>query len=105
MRNYIKQSQNGRLFSQITLRGLQVLQLIGESTKPISLTEIAHELNTNAATVTRICYTLSELGFINRLEAKRFVISPKSLSLGYSYLNGLNWYKCRAKTETLKEAV
>ena len=72
-------------------KGLSVLQAFGEAGHPLTLSEIANALGANNTTATRLCYTLTELGFIQRDGQRRYHLTPKVLTLGYSYISGLAW--------------
>jgi IclR family transcriptional regulator, pca regulon regulatory protein len=89
MRN--NSSQKSRYFIQALAKGLAVLQAFTEAAHPLTLSEIAKELGVNNTTATRLCYTLSELGLLQRDTQRRYHLTPKVLGLGYSYVVGLEW--------------
>jgi IclR family pca regulon transcriptional regulator len=68
-----------------------VLQTFSESDHTLTLSEIAHALRANTTTATRLCYTLTELGFIHKDGQRRYHLTPKVLTLGHSYISGLAW--------------
>ncbi len=80
-----------RYFLQSLAKGLTVLQAMAEANQPMALSEIARAASTSNATATRICYTLSQMGFIDRDPQRRFFITPKILSLGHSAVCSLGW--------------
>lgn len=82
---------HSKYYLQSLAKGIQVLKVISQSSKPIGITEIARKLNTNNATVSRICYTLSYLGYITKDPQKRWRLTPKVLSLGYAAINSQGW--------------
>jgi IclR family pca regulon transcriptional regulator len=86
-------SKKQRYFIQSLAKGLTTLQTFAESGHPLALTELAQALGTTNATATRLCYTLTELGFIHRNEQRQYHLTPKVLSLGYSVICGLEWRK------------
>jgi IclR family pca regulon transcriptional regulator len=80
-----------RYFVNSLAKGLTVLQAFGEAGHPLTLSEIAVALEANSTTATRLCYTLTELGFIQRDSQKRYHLTPKILTLGHSFISGLGW--------------
>jgi IclR family pca regulon transcriptional regulator len=83
--------KNKRYFIQSLAKGLAVLQSFSRVGSPITLSEIAQALGTSNATATRLCYTLTELGFIKRDGQKRYHLTPKVLTLGYPDICSLEW--------------
>lgn len=82
-----------RYFLQSLANGMNALEFIAERGRPVTLTEVAQALNTNKTTATRICHTLIELGFLQRIQEKKITLSPKVLSFGYAYITNLSWLK------------
>ncbi|MDZ7762502.1 MAG: IclR family transcriptional regulator C-terminal domain-containing protein [Desulfovermiculus sp.] len=82
---------HSKYYLQSLAKGIQVLKVISQSSKPIGITEIARKLNTNNATVSRICYTLSYLGYITKDIQKRWRLTPKVLVFGYAAINSQGW--------------
>ncbi len=80
-----------RYFLQSLAKGLTVLQAMAEANQPMTLSHIARAASTSNATATRICYTLTQMGFIDRDEQRRFFITPRILSLGHSAVCSLGW--------------
>lgn len=80
-----------RYFINSLAKGLSVLQAFGEAGHPLTLTEVAKALGANSTTATRLCYTLSELGFIQKDSQRRYHLTPRILTLGHSYISGLAW--------------
>jgi IclR family pca regulon transcriptional regulator len=80
-----------RYFINSLEKGLSVLQAFAEAGHPLTLSQIASALGANSTTATRLCYTLSELGFIQRDGQRRYHLTPKILTLGHSYISGLAW--------------
>lgn len=80
-----------RYFLQSLAKGLTVLQAMAEANQPMTLSHIARSASTSNATATRICYTLGQMGFIDRDEQRRFFITPRILSLGHSAVCSLGW--------------
>ena len=84
-------NDNSRYFLKSLAKGLDVLQTLAESPHPMALAELSRRVGSNNATVTRICGTLSKLGFVRRDPQRRFHLTPKLLSLGYASMSGLGW--------------
>ncbi len=80
-----------RYFISSLSKGLSVLQAFAEAGHPLTLSEIANALGANNTTATRLCYTLTELGFIQKDGQRRYHLTPKILTLGHSYISGLAW--------------
>ena len=66
-------------------RGLRLLQAFGESTTPMSLSEIAKAADLPRATARRILITLQHAGFVSS-DGKLFALTPRVLTLAGSYL-------------------
>jgi IclR family transcriptional regulator, pca regulon regulatory protein len=67
-------------------RGLKVLQALGDAPDGLTLTDVASRIGLTRATARRFLLTLLELGFV-RQERRLFILTPKVLSLGVSYLS------------------
>ena len=80
-----------RYFINSLSKGLSVLQAFAEAGHPLTLSQIANALGANNTTATRLCYTLTELGFISKDGQRRYHLTPKVLTLGHSYISGLAW--------------
>ena len=84
-------SPKDRNFVQSLSKGLRVLLHLGERNEPVSLSELARALETDKTTATRLCHTLEEMGFVWRDENKKYHLTLKVLSLGYSAISQLGW--------------
>lgn len=80
-----------RYFLQSLAKGMHVLQILAESKHPLALAELSRRAGANDATVTRICHTLSELGYVQRDRQRRFRLTPKVLALGYASMSTVGW--------------
>jgi IclR family pca regulon transcriptional regulator len=80
-----------RYFINSLSKGLSVLEIFSERGGPLTLSEISNAMGTNNATATRFLYTLTQLGFIQRDEQRRYYPTPKVLSLGYAFISGSDW--------------
>ena len=73
-------------------RGLKILEILGESPAPLTLTEIAEKTQLTKTTVNRFLKTLHTLGYLLR-ENKKYSVGPKILSLGFKFLNSSDLVK------------
>lgn len=80
-----------RYFINSLAKGLSVLQAFSKADHSLTLSEIANALEANKTTATRLCYTLTELGFVHKDGQRRYHLTPKILTLGHSYISGLGW--------------
>jgi len=71
-------------------RALKILEIFGESPRPLNLTEVANRAKLTKTTTQRFINTLSSLGYLNREENKRYYLGTKILSLGFQFLNSSN---------------
>ncbi len=78
-------------FMKSLATGLKVLEVMAEAGRPLVLTEIARTTGLNNATTTRVCQTLSSLGFVRRDAKRRYHLTPKVLLLGYAAVSRLGW--------------
>jgi IclR family pca regulon transcriptional regulator len=86
-------------------RGLAVIQAFSDEAPAMTLSEVARRTDTSRASARRILLTLEELGFV-RSDGRRFSLSPRVLSLGWSYLSALSlWEVARPFMEELSEEV
>ena len=72
---------------QSLARGLDILELVAGSSRPVTLTEIANQVQLTKTTSQRFLNTLCSLGYLRRRENKSYVLSARVLSLAYSFLN------------------
>jgi len=68
-------------------RGLKILEIFGQSARRLTLTEVASACTLNKTAAQRFLYTLCTLGYLTRDENKKYQLSTKILSLGFSFLN------------------
>ena len=71
-------------------RGLKILELFGEHSRPLTLTEIANLSNLNKTTTQRFLHTLCTLGYVIREENKRYSLGTRIIALGFDFLNSSN---------------
>lgn len=68
-------------------RGLQVLEAVGRSEKPLSVTELARLLNLSRSSVFRLVYTLQLMEFLRPTQDhKHFELGARVLNLGFAFL-------------------
>jgi IclR family pca regulon transcriptional regulator len=73
-------------------RGLTVVAAFSREHPRMTLSEVARMTDLSPATARRILLTLEELGFV-RCEGRRFSLTPRVLSLGWSYLSSLDLWE------------
>src|SRR5450631_2389690 len=83
------QESPDRDFVTALARGLEVIQAFGAESPEMTLSEVAQRTGLNVATARRALITLEQLGFVKRRE-RRFLLGPKVLTLGASYLESMN---------------
>src|SRR5215468_9683997 len=66
-------------------RGLRLLQAFGNTTGPMTLSDIARAADLPRATARRILFTLQHAGFVSS-DGKLFALTPHVLTLAGSYL-------------------
>ncbi len=89
MKNYTKK-ENPYFIASLE-RGTMVLEALAQNKGPLGLVELASLTGISPATATRYVMTLISLGYIIRDPAtKQFRISPKVLSLGFSFLRNMD---------------
>jgi IclR family pca regulon transcriptional regulator len=71
-------------------RGLRILEIFGESPRPLTLTEVSNQAKLTKTTTQRFINTLTSLGYLTREENKRYFLGTKILSLGFRFLNSSN---------------
>ena len=68
-------------------RTFRVLEVFGESPRPLTLTEVANLTSLAKSTTQRFLDTLLTLGYLNREKDKRYTLSTRIISLAFHYLN------------------
>jgi IclR family transcriptional regulator, pca regulon regulatory protein len=66
-------------------RGLRLLQVFGERTAPMTLSEVAGAAGLPRATARRILFTLQHAGYVSS-DGKQFALTPHVLTLAGNYL-------------------
>jgi IclR family pca regulon transcriptional regulator len=92
-------------FVQSLARGLTVIEAMGSSPGPMTLSQTAAATGVSRAAARRLLLTLEELGYVAS-SGRNFSLTPRVLGLGYSYLASLPLTQVvQAPMERLVEAV
>jgi DNA-binding IclR family transcriptional regulator len=77
------------LYNQSVEKALAILEAFGEKGRALNLGEIAAATSMTKSSAQRCTHTLERLGYLHRdPQLKRWVLSPRSLSLANAYLTG-----------------
>jgi DNA-binding IclR family transcriptional regulator len=80
-----------RQFVDALARGFAVLECLSRAQHPLGNGEISRIVSLPPSTVSRLTYTLTELGYIRRSSSERtYELTPKNLTLGYPVLAGMS---------------
>lgn len=80
-----------RQFVDALARGLAILECLSRSQQPLGNGEIARIVGLPPSSISRLTYTLTELGYIRRTSSERkYELTPKNLALGYPVLAGMS---------------
>jgi IclR family pca regulon transcriptional regulator len=79
-------SARGKHFVNGLAKGLSMIQAFSAETPALTLAEAATATSLTRASARRILMTLEDLGFVAREGVRHFILTPKVLALGYSYL-------------------
>ncbi len=77
---------NDRFFVTALARGLAVLQTLATAQEPRTVSQLSRMVGLPQPTVWRLCHTLHELGYIERVSEDHLRPGIKALALGYSTL-------------------
>ncbi|HKE19958.1 MAG TPA: IclR family transcriptional regulator C-terminal domain-containing protein [Kofleriaceae bacterium] len=75
-------------FVQSLARGLSVIEAMGASSGPMTLSQAAAATGLSRAAARRLLLTLTDLGYVSA-SGRNFSLTPRVLGLGYSYLASL----------------
>lgn len=79
-----------RQFVDALARGLSVLEALSRAQRPLANGEIARMTGLAPSTVSRLTYTLGQLGYVRlSRSARAYELTPKNLTLGYPVLAGM----------------
>lgn len=82
--------ENDRKFIWSVARTLKLLQAFRPGHGALGNNELSERSGISKATVTRITYTLTELGYLKKDASRKYFPSPRLLSLSYSVLGNLH---------------
>ena len=69
-------------------RGLRVLEILGASDQPMSISDIGRAMDLSRSSTFRLIYTLNQMGFLKDGEQKNtYTLGARVLNLGFAYLN------------------
>ncbi|MGH3665507.1 MAG: IclR family transcriptional regulator, partial [Egibacteraceae bacterium] len=77
---------------QSVARACAVLRVLSDSAAPLGATEVARRVGLNRTIVYRLLRTLQAEGMVRSVDG-RFALAEENLRLGYSYLEGLGFYR------------
>lgn len=69
---------------QSLAKGLRLLEAFGSDDEPLTITELAERADLDPGTTFRMLNTLVDLGYVRRLEKRRYELSLKVLDLGFN---------------------
>ncbi len=67
-------------------RGLRILEMFGSQQRTLSSNDIAAALGVSLSSIYRILFTLSEMGYLRKLDRNTYELGPQVISNGFSYL-------------------
>ncbi|WP_269530972.1 IclR family transcriptional regulator [Chitinimonas sp. BJYL2] len=82
--------QDDRLFVTALARGLDVLAAFQAGDRALGNTELAQRCQLPKSTVSRLTYTLCQLGYLSQDESGKYRPAPAVLTLGFAALSGLD---------------
>lgn len=82
--------ENDRKFIWSVARTLQLLQSFRPGHGSLGNNELSERTGISKATVTRITYTLTELGYLKKDSSRKYYPSPRLLSLSYPVIGNLH---------------
>jgi IclR family pca regulon transcriptional regulator len=69
-------------------RGLRVLEILGASDEPMSISDIGRAMELSRSSTFRLIYTLNQMGFLKDGNQKNtYTLGARVLNLGFAYLN------------------
>jgi IclR family pca regulon transcriptional regulator len=69
---------------QSLAKGLRVLEAFGSDDEPLTITELAERADLDPGTTFRMLNTLVDLGYVRRVEKRRYELGLKVLDLGFN---------------------
>jgi len=84
------ENEKDRQFVTALARGLEILSCFKARDRFLSNQDIAQRANLPKPTVTRLCHTLVQLGYLNYSDARsKYFLANKVLSLGNAFLSNI----------------
>jgi DNA-binding IclR family transcriptional regulator len=81
---------DSRQFVESINRGFRILNIVSNSSTPLSLSELSKESELSVSTIQRLAYTLQRLGLLDRdQQSKRFRIGPEMITLSFTVIDNL----------------
>lgn len=77
--------------STTLIRGLEILQCFNSNDRALGNAEIARRLSFSRPTVSRLCKTLVQIGYLRRDAKGSYLLAPKLLALNYPVLSAMPW--------------
>ncbi len=77
--------------SSTLMRGIEVLQCFSATDQELSNAEIARRMGLKRPTVSRLCKTLLQTGYLRKTQKGAFRLAPRLLSLNYPVLATMPW--------------
>ena len=68
-------------------KGMALLELMGGSAEPLSLTQIAERMGASKTTAQRFIHTFVQLGYLRVVDGKRYMLGNKVLGLAFQFLH------------------
>jgi len=86
-------------------RGLRVLEILANEERPMSVADIAKQLDLTRSSVFRLTYTLLHMGFVEEVPgSKLLTLGPRVLNIGYAYLASKDLIElARSEIEALRD--
>ncbi|MFT4078472.1 IclR family transcriptional regulator C-terminal domain-containing protein [Rhodomicrobium sp.] len=82
---------NGQTFVTAFARGLSVIQAFGPESPRMTLAEVATRTGLDRAVARRLLLTLVDLGLAAVVNERKFELTPRILSLGFSYFSSIGF--------------
>jgi IclR family transcriptional regulator, pca regulon regulatory protein len=87
-------NSNNRYRIQSLTRGIHMLELLAQAGEPLTMSQLAEQMQMNRPTAYRFLYTLESLNLVERdPESKAYRIAPNILKLGYGVFQTSNLWK------------
>jgi len=81
-----RQPKGDKYFAKAVGKAFRILEIVKQTSEPISLSQITNKVQSAKSSVFRIIHTLEVLGYLERTNGDRYIISPAVSSLAPNYL-------------------